>query len=399
MPDPAQPIASASDVGGDVNATDDPRRVAIDAIVRIDEEGAYANVMLPHVLADTDLEARDRGFVTELVYGSTRRRRALDHVVDRFLVNDPPPRARAALRIGAHQLIELGTPPHAAVSATVAAAPKRFRGLVNAVLRKVAKLAENGIDYPALAVELSYPDWVVERLSADLGPQRAAAALRSMNRAATVHTRADGYVQDPSSQLVAAAVPAGPGDLVADLCAAPGGKATAIAARGATVIAADQRWARAGLVVENRDRLELSDLHVIQADATAPPLAAGRFDAVLIDAPCSGLGALRRRPDARWRIEPGDIDRLAELQIRILRNALQLVAPGGTLVYSVCTLTRSESVDVVTSVGEELAAAGYETLPAPAEDWQPLDRGVSLLLPGEDADGMALARWQRRVDH
>ncbi len=378
---------------------DDPRRVAINTIVRIDNEGAYANVLLPHVLADTDLEPRDRGFVTELVYGSTRRRRALDHVVDRFLIDDPPPSARAALRIGAYQLIELGTPPHAAVSATVSAAPKRFRGLVNAVLRKVAKLTEQGVDYPSPGVELSYPDWIVDRLSADLGADRATAALRSMNEAATVHTRADGYVQDPSSQLVAAAVPVIEGSLVVDLCAAPGGKATAIAARGATVIAADQRMGRAGLVVENRNRLGLDGVHVIQADATAPPLPAGRFDAVLVDAPCSGLGALRRRPDARWRIGAADVDRLASLQAEILRAAVPLVAPGGTLVYGVCTLTRAESVGVVGDVGETLAAAGFEPMTAPDGAWESLDDGVFLLLPGADTDGMALARWQRKAGH
>ena len=109
---------------------DDPRRVAIAAIVRIDEDGAFANVLLPKMLAETSLDRRDRGFTTELVYGSTRMRRKLDHLVDRFLLEPPPPSARAALRIGAHQLLHLDTPPHAAVSATVAAAPKRFRGLV-----------------------------------------------------------------------------------------------------------------------------------------------------------------------------------------------------------------------------------------------------------------------------
>ena len=120
---------------------DDPRRLAVTAIVRIDDEGAYANVVLPKILGDTTMEARDKGFATELVYGSTRMKRRLDHLVDRFLLEPPPPSARAALRIGAHQLLHLDTPPHAAVSATVAAAPKRFRGLVNAVLRKVARLA------------------------------------------------------------------------------------------------------------------------------------------------------------------------------------------------------------------------------------------------------------------
>ncbi len=374
--------------------TSDPRRIAIDAIVRIDEDGAYANVLLPRLLAESDLDGRDRGFVTELVYGSTRRRRALDHVVDRFLMQAPPPAARAALRLGAYQLIELGTPPHAAVSATVSAAPKRFRGLVNAILRKVAAAAAT-VEYPSLAVELSYPDWMVERLSTDIGADRAEAALRSMNKAATVHARADGYVQDASSQLVAAAVPAGDGDRVLDLCAAPGGKATAIAARGASVMAADQRFSRIGLVAQNRERLELPDLHLVQADATRPPFAPSHFDAVLVDAPCTGLGALRRRPDARWRVEPAAVDRLARLQVEMLSAAAPLVAPGGTLVYSVCTLTAAESEGVAGAVTDTLAQLGFRPLPPPEGEWSPLANDAHLLVPTDDTDGMAIARWQR----
>lgn len=375
--------------------SDDPRRVAIAAIVRIDEEGAYANVLLPRMLADTSLDGRDRGFVTELVYGSTRMRRKLDHLVDRFLVEPPPPSARAALRIGAHQLFHLDTPPHAAVSATVDAAPKRFRGLVNAVLRKVSAARHEGVAFPSEGIELSYPDWIVERLSTDLGAERARTALRMMNEPAAVHTRADGYVQDPSSQLVADAVPAGPGELVLDLCAAPGGKATAIAQRGARVIAADRRLTRAGLVVANRQRLDLEDLHVVQSDGTTPPFPDRTFDAVLVDAPCSGLGALRRRPDARWRIGPDDIDRLAALQRRILIAAAPLVRSGGTLVYSVCTLTAAESSGVVDRVRSDLALLGFEARPAPAGEWAPYGESTAVLLPAADADGMALARWTR----
>jgi len=375
--------------------TDDPRRVAIAAIQRIDEDGAYANVLLPKMLAETDMAQRDRGFATELVYGSTRQKRALDHLVDRFLVQDPPPAARAALRIGAHQLVNLGTPPHAAVSATVAAAPKRFRGLVNAILRKVAASAEEGIAYPTPGVELSYPDWMLERLSADLGEDRALAALRQMNEAATIHHRDDGYVQDPSSQLVAASVPGVEGDLVLDLCAAPGGKSTALAQRGLRVIAADPRRSRAGLVVGNRDRLEIDDLHVVQSDGTAPPFAPASFDAVLVDAPCSGLGALRRRADARWRIQPNDVAELAELQRRILVAAADLVKPGGHLVYSVCTLTAAESVGVVREVSGCLVDLGFVSLPAPEGDWAPLGDDVHVLMPDPDHDGMAIARWRR----
>lgn len=374
---------------------EDPRRLAIAAIVRIDEEGAYANVVLPKMLSDTEMEGRDKGFATELVYGSTRMKRRLDHLVDRFLLEPPPPSARAALRIGAHQLLHLDTPPHAAVSATVAAAPKRFRGLVNAVLRKVAVAVEDGVRFPTVGTELSYPDWIVDRLGADLGADRARAALEAMNMAAGVHVRDDGYVQDPSSQAVAAAVPAGDGDVILDACAAPGGKATAIAQAGARVIAADQRQARAGLIVANRERLGIEDLHVVQADGSSPPYAEASFDAVLVDAPCSGLGALRRRADARWRIRPGDLDELARLQQRILLASAPLVKPGGSLIYSVCTLTKAESIDIVDKTAEVLAGFGFVSDLPTGDPWVRYGPGTLVVVPGPDTDGMALARWRR----
>ncbi|MDG2026290.1 MAG: transcription antitermination factor NusB [Acidimicrobiales bacterium] len=374
---------------------DDARRVAIDAIVRIDEDGAYANVVLPKMLDDTDLEPRDKGLVTELVYGSTRRKRALDHVVDRFLVQDPPPSARAALRIGAHQLIELGTPPHAAVSATVSAAPKRFRGMVNAVLRKVATATKEGIEYPSDPIALSYPDWIVNRLRGDLGAEEADAALRIMNEAATVQKREDGYMQDESSRRVADLVPSAPRTRVLDVCAAPGGKATSIATRGAFVAAADLRGSRVGLITSNVDRLGADDVAALQADATAPPFAPGSFDAVLVDAPCSGLGALRRRADARWRITPADVDNLVALQLRILEAAAPMVRPGGTLVYSVCTLTLAESVGVVDSARTSLVGLGFRSVDPGGDGWTTLGDGVEVLLPGPAHDGMCRAVFER----
>jgi len=224
------------------------RKVALDALVEIEAGGAYANLKLGPVLERSGLDERDRRLVTELVYGTIRRRRALDYLVDRFLVNDPPPTARAALRLGAYQLRFTDVPDHAAVSATVDVVPKRFRGLVNAVLRKVAT---SPVAWPDDATRLSYPDWIVERLVDDLGTEEALDALETMNRAPDVTTRDDGYVQDRSSQRVVAALGAGPGDLVVDVCAAPGGKATALAADGARVIAADLRPKRVRLIATN----------------------------------------------------------------------------------------------------------------------------------------------------
>ena len=258
--------------------------------------GAYANVALPAALARTDLDERDRAFATELVYGVSRRRRALDWALDAFLVTPPPPAARAALRLGAYQIIELGTPAYAAVSATVAAVPRSHRGLVNAVLRRVAEAGTP--DWPDEATRLSYPDWIVETLTTDLGRDAAMDALESMNGPARLHRRPDGYVQDLSSQLVVEAIDVQAGGLAADLCAAPGGKATALAARGAAVIACDMHRGRVGLLNVNRRALGAELMQAVIADGRHPPLRQGRFDVVLVDAPCSGLGTLRRRPDA-----------------------------------------------------------------------------------------------------
>jgi 16S rRNA (cytosine967-C5)-methyltransferase len=206
-----------------------------------------------------------------------------------------------------------------------------------------------------------------------------------MNEPSPVSVRADGYVQDRSSQAVAAAVEAGPGDRVADLCSAPGGKATALAATGAEVTALDLQPHRARLVVANAVRLGYG-LPVVVGDATAPPLRPASFDRVLLDAPCSGLGALRRRPDARWRIRAEDVPTLAALQHRMLAAARSLVRPGGVLVYSVCTLTAAESIDHDDGTWTALAP-----LPAP---WRPYGRGSRLLPQDADGDGMVVLRWR-----
>ncbi len=374
-------------------ARPDARRTAVEALVRIDQDGAYANLVLPGLLERSGLPDRDRAFATELVYGTTRHRRACDWFVDRYALGDLDPTVRAVLRVGTYQLRMLATPAHAAVSATVDVAPRRARGLVNAVLRKVAEADDV---WPSEAVRLSYPDWVVERLTEDLGGHDAEAALVAMNSAAQVVERADGYVQDPASQAVAAAVEAQAGERVLDLCAAPGGKATALASLGAAVVAADRRAKRLGLVVANRERLGLAgpDLMVLAADGTAPPFAPGSFDRVLVDAPCSGLGSLRRRPDARWRLDAAAPARLAALQARLLEAAAPLVRPGGVLVYSVCTLTAEET----TSVAEAFAAAHPDWtalgLPTDADvAWRPWGSGGLLLPQDAGTDGMALFRW------
>ena len=274
------------------------------------------------------------------------------------------------------------------MSATVDAVPTaRSRGLVNAVLRKVATTPVT--TWPCDAVELSYPDWIVERLAADLGDDDAVGALRGDERAG------DGDRARPTATSRTWRQPVGGrarrraagGAGRRPVRRRPGGKATALAAAGARVVAvrraadpgrARRRATPGALGVDRRRRRRRR--HV--AAATAP----ARFDRVLLDAPCSGLGTLRRRADARWRIDADAVDRLAALQRRLLAAAAELVRPGGTLVYSVCTLTR-EGPDVAADVACRRCRPAAER----GEQWE-----RCLLLPqAAGTDGMFLARWTR----
>jgi len=371
---------------------DDARRLALEVLGRIERDGAYANLALRAALDRCDLDRRDRAFVTDLVYGTTRMRRACDHLIDRFLHDDIQPEVRTVLRLGAYQLHWAGVPPHAAVSATVAVAPRRVQGLCNAVLRRVADYQPT---WPGPAVELSVPDWLIDRLVADLGLDDALAALAAMNRPAPAVVRDDGYYQDRASQLVADLTGEGlvPGGRVLDLCAAPGGKATALAAAGASVVAADLRPARLGLVAQNADRLGHA-VALVAADGRTPPFRPGSFDRVLVDAPCSGLGVLRRRADARWRGGEADLADLALLQADLLAGAAALVRPGGQLVYSVCTVTEAETA----GVDRRFRGAEPRAEPEPVgRPWRPHgDHGSGgLLLPQDlDSEGMAVFRYR-----
>lgn len=361
------------------------RAVAWEALRRIDDGGAYANLVLGPILERSKLGPQDRRFVTDLVYGTTRLRRACDTLVDRFVTRDPDPAIRSLLRLGAYQIVYGGVPAHAAVSETVAVAPHRAKGFVNAVLRRVADVP---MVWPSTAARLSCPDWMLDLLVAEVGEEDAVSAFEAMNQPASVTTRSDGYVQDLASQWVAAAVAARSGERVLDACAAPGGKATAMASDGASVVAGDIRSHRLGLVAVNARRLGVR-LEAVVADATRPPFRAGSFDAVLLDAPCSGLGALRRRPDARWRIGPHDVGSLAALQSRMLASVAPLVRPGGRLVYSVCTITASESIEHPVPPGFE-----PDDEPLPVGVWRRFGHGWRVLPQDADTDGMVIIRYR-----
>lgn len=365
------------------------RGLALRALRDIDQ-GDRANVVVPRLLGSSRLDQRDRHLVTELVYGACRMQRACDWLTGRYTRGRIDAEVRAALRLGAYQLGWTRVPNHAAVSATVAEVRGPGRSVVNAVLRRVADEVDKGlVAWPDTATELSYPDWVLDRMVRDLGRQPALEALRTMNEPASATPRPDGYIQDPASQMIASHLqPFARGATVLDMCSAPGGKATGMAAQDGIVVAADVALPRARIVASNAARLGASTVLTIVADGAEPPFRPGSFDLVLVDAPCSGLGVLRRRPDARWRVQPGDVERLAALQRRLLLSASRLVRPGGVLAYSVCTLTSGETAAVDRWAAGELR--GFTPLAPPGSPWTHAGRGALLLPQAAGTDGMFL---------
>ena len=286
------------------------RQVALAVLRRIEDEGAYANLALGPALQQSQLGELDRKFVTELVYGTTRMRRACDALVDRFVASPPDPVTRSVLRLGAYQLAFAGVPPHAAVGETVGLAPKRTRGLVNAVLRKVSRLSVDEQVWPSDGARLSYPDWIVDTFRAELGDEwrgGPGADERAADRDAPGRRLHPGRVVAVGRRR--ASRPSRGADLRHVRGPGRQGDRDGRCPRaGAVVIAGDNRPGRARLVRENAATLDLP-IPVVVADGAVPPFRPGRFDAVLLDAPCSGLGALRRRADARWRITANDVVR------------------------------------------------------------------------------------------
>jgi 16S rRNA (cytosine967-C5)-methyltransferase len=363
------------------------RRAAFDTIQRVFEEDAYADRALP--AAAEGLELRDRALAQRLAYGTIQRVRTLDFGIERLARRpvrklDPP--VRSALRLGAYQLAFSEVAAHAAVNESVelvrAAGLDRAVAFTNAVLRRLALGLEELVaglpeDSPAeAALRHSYPDWVAETWWRELGREEALALMQAQNEPAETvvrrNVRKQGEVEgepDPEipnalhvrrideeaveagliwpqsrgSQLAGLCVPSHEGERVLDLCAAPGGKATQVAGE---VTAVEKHPGRARQLEENRERLGAGNVHVLCADALELPPEVRNFDHVLVDAPCSGLGVLASRPDLRWRGKP-----LPELQLALLRVAAERVRPGGTIVYSVCTINAAENEAIVDALG------------------------------------------------
>jgi 16S rRNA (cytosine967-C5)-methyltransferase len=337
------------------------RHVAHKVLVRVFEEGAYADRAFAGEAAE--LDARDRALAQRLAYGATQRVRTLDHALATIggrNVGELDVPVRAALRLGAYELAFMDAIParatvNEAVELVRAGGARRATGLVNAILRRadgeIGPLLEalrEGTPQEA-ALKHSYPDWVAETWWREWGAEDALELMRAQNEPAETVVRQAGagtWPQSRGSQLAGLSVGVQAGERVLDLCAAPGGKTTQLAERAAEVVAVEVHPGRARELEENVSGLGFDNVTVVQADARDLPAELSGFDRVLVDAPCSGLGVLASRPDLRWRGQP-----LPELQLDLLRVAAERVKPGGTITYSVCTISKAENEDVIDASG------------------------------------------------
>jgi 16S rRNA (cytosine967-C5)-methyltransferase len=387
---------------------DGARLTAYDVLDGVSSRDAYANLLLPQLLRERQLDERDAAFTTQLTYGTLRAQGTLDAILAGLVSRPLPeldPRVLDLLRLGAYQLIDLRVPSHAAVDTTVdltrAIVGTGASGLVNAVLRKVAAGGDRqqwlatlgGDDGERLALATDHPRWIVDAWRDALGgDDELEAALLADDAAPEVHlvarriarerlveesggevgpwspfaVRLHGgdpgrlpsvrsgaaAVQDEGSQLAGLLLPRAPlegrDEAWLDMCAGPGGKAGLLAAvrpEGVWLTAADRTPHRAELV--RKALAGEADVEVLTADGREPPWNPGSFDRVLLDAPCTGLGALRRRPEVRWRRTPDDVLPLVELQTGLLASALASLRVDGVVAYVTCSPHTAETTAVV----------------------------------------------------
>jgi 16S rRNA (cytosine967-C5)-methyltransferase len=444
------------------------RKVAADVLVKVDTDRSYANIELNKRLRSSNLETRDRALATELVYGTLRWRGSLDRVVAK--ASSRPlakltPVVRNVLRLTAYQILCLTQiPARAAIYEGVELVRQlgypEAASFTNAVARRIQRegalpVPRNTDNAAELADIWSHPCWLVERWLQRYGLTTTLAVLRANQEPAPLVLRVNtlrvsrvdflaklrktgvragagrtpdavvvldgvavdalpGYeegwyvVQDESSQLVSLALDPQPGEAVADLCSAPGGKTTHLAQRMGDcgrIMAVELHPHRAQLVRDTASRLGMRSIQVICEDSRGvAEHQRSSFDRVLLDVPCTGTGVLRRRVDLRWRLTPEDISSLAELQSELLRSAAELVRPGGCLVYSTCSIERDENSDQVAaflSRNGQFTRGSLTHLSAEAPalanvtEHPEVENGELQLLPSETADGFFLAALER----
>lgn len=391
-----------------------PRETALKILYDINKSGAYSNIALNKYLEDKELSGLDRAFITELVYGVLKWRLSIDYIIDKFSsvkIKKLSPWILNILRLGVYQLVYMSKIPESAACNESVNLSKRYghsasSRFVNAVLRNVARSKDN-IDYPDknkdltayLSIKYSHPDWMVKNWLSRYGESFTEELLRINNEPAPLTVRVnilkttrdelrellkkDGYetepakyienaltiinpssiskmeafvkglfqVQDESSMLVGRVLDPRPGEVIVDVCSAPGGKTTHIAElmenRG-QVIARDIHEHKIKLINEAAIRLGIDIIKAEIFDASEMDLElAEKADRVLVDAPCTGLGIIRRKPDIKWTRNSNDLKDIVKIQEKILNTSSKYVKPGGVLVYSTCTIEPQENEELV----------------------------------------------------
>ena len=444
------------------------RQLAVRALLRVEQEDAYLPLALRGLWRRHRVTPVEAAVATALATGVLRWKSRLDFALQQ-VSSRPLSRVEPALlqilRVAAFEVgFAKDTPAPVAVDLAVRQARALGRGqasFANAVLRALVRESEDelpsprsGPAYERLAVTYGHPVWLVRRWLDRFGASTTEAILKANNQPPPLTVRVNllrtspqelrarwqvhgiesqegtlapeavildrprmsveslpGFEeglftpQSEASMLPARVLAAEPGMLVADLCAAPGGKATHLAELSgdeAVIVALDVHLSRLALVRENARRLGLRSIRAVGADAVRAPLAPQRFDAVLLDAPCTALGTVARRPDVRWRRRPEDVAAMARLQADLLDAAVELVRPGGRLVYSVCSFEPEETTDHVRRL---LQRGGWEvmpvreSLPACVESRRVEEDGFGVtLLPHQfRTDGFFVVRFDRRA--
>ena len=374
------------------------RGLALTALREWRTSGSFADAILAHRLRSSDLAAPDRAFATELFYGVLRNLTLLDYWIDtqrsKPLEND----ARDLLRLGLYQLFLLETPQHAAVYETVELASAKTRSLINAVLRNALREKEQLMEKAkgeSLGVRSSHPPFLIDRWTQTFDAEETAALCEWNNRPAPIYARINAlkvsaadfrsehstdeileshpnfvrlrsipsealarghcYIQDPSTAAACLLLDPKPGEKVLDACAAPGGKTAYLAElmqNLGRIVVCDRDPNRIRTLEDNLERLGVSIAEFVEHDWTHGPAsseisAASPFDRILIDAPCSNTGVMRRRVDLRWRLKARDFSRMQTEQLRILRAAIPLLKKDAALVYSTCSIEPEENVETV----------------------------------------------------
>ncbi|HMS25556.1 MAG TPA: transcription antitermination factor NusB [Acidimicrobiia bacterium] len=414
------------------NVGSSTRAAIIDLLCHCDE-GAYANEIVPSRLARSKFSDQDRALITKVVYSTLRYQVRIDNALAKmskrpFASFDPI--ARNALRSVIAQLID-DFDMYAVVDETIKVIPFHVKGFVNALSRKAIQLHEHDQlfvdETPDVAAGL--PSWIYKEIE-EVFSDRAKDVAQALNEPASVTlapfgsvsldiegsrhgviipearlirsmgdiahldviVKGNALVVDQGSQLVAHNVDAGAQDRVLDVCCAPGGKTFLVSGHAQSVVACDVAASRLNKVLDTQERLGVKNVDVLACDARHLPFSGDeKFERVLVDAPCSGLGVLRRRPDARHRITEADVNDLVQLQKQILISAAQHVTSGGKLIYSVCTFTRAETIEIDEWLEKEMPEFISEEIDSSTDLLVAHGRGY-LLSPTADNDAMFLLK-------